>query len=84
MKRLSIYKSFCEREGGCALFATDLASRGLDFNNVDWVIQADCPENTDTYIHRVGRTARYRKAGKSLLILLPSEVRTNTAADCIS
>jgi len=73
MKRLSTYKSFCNREGGCCLFATDLASRGLDFNNVDWVIQGDCPENTDTYIHRVGRTARYRKSGKALLILLPSE-----------
>ena len=74
MKRMETYKQFCERTGGCVLFATDLASRGLDFKNVDWVLQGDCPENTDTYIHRVGRTARFRKSGKALLVLLPSEV----------
>ena len=33
----------------------------------------DCPEDTDMYIHRAGRTARYNKAGKSMLMLLPSE-----------
>jgi ATP-dependent RNA helicase DDX10/DBP4 len=55
------------------LFATDLAARGLDFPAVDWVIQMDCPEDVPTYIHRVGRTARYNADGKALLILLPSE-----------
>ena len=38
-----------------------------------WVVQADCPEDADTYIHRVGRTARYESEGKALLFLLPSE-----------
>jgi ATP-dependent RNA helicase DDX10/DBP4 len=37
------------------------------------VVQADCPEDVDTYIHRVGRTARYQSGGKALLLLLPSE-----------
>jgi len=55
------------------LFATDLASRGLDFPNVDWVIQVDCPEDPQTYIHRVGRTARNHMKGKGLLFLLESE-----------
>lgn len=41
------------------LFATDIASRGLDFPAVDWVLQADCPDDVDQYIHRAGRTARY-------------------------
>jgi ATP-dependent RNA helicase DDX10/DBP4 len=33
----------------------------------------DCPEDANTYIHRVGRTARYEKGGEALLMLLPSE-----------
>ena len=33
----------------------------------------DCPEDADTYIHRVGRTARFDRDGKALLLLLPSE-----------
>jgi ATP-dependent RNA helicase DDX10/DBP4 len=37
------------------------------------VIQLDCPEDANTYIHRVGRTARYNKNGEALLVLLPSE-----------
>lgn len=41
------------------MFATDVAARGLDFPSVDWVVQMDCPEDAATYIHRVGRTARY-------------------------
>ena len=44
---------------GSVLFATDIAARGLDFPTVDWVVQADCPEDVASYIHRVGRTARY-------------------------
>ena len=56
-----------------ALFTTDVCARGIDFPAVNWVIQYDCPFSTDTYIHRVGRTARYFAKGKSLLFLLPSE-----------
>ena len=41
------------------LFATDIAARGLDFPAVDWVVQADAPEDVAAYIHRAGRTARY-------------------------
>ncbi|CAR24937.1 ATP-dependent RNA helicase DBP4 [Lachancea thermotolerans] len=55
------------------LFATDVVARGIDFPAVDWVVQADCPENVDTYIHRVGRSARYGKQGKSLVMLTPQE-----------
>eukprot|EP01087_Luapelamoeba_hula_P021062 TRINITY_DN729_c1_g1_i1.p1 TRINITY_DN729_c1_g1~~TRINITY_DN729_c1_g1_i1.p1 ORF type:complete len:601 (-),score=76.10 TRINITY_DN729_c1_g1_i1:581-2155(-) len=72
MKRMAVYMAFAKAETGC-LFATDIASRGLDFEGVDWVVQVDCPEDVPTYIHRVGRTARYKKGGRALLMLLPSE-----------
>eukprot|EP00890_Picochlorum_soloecismus_P002112 jgi/Picsp_1/2901/NSC_01126-R1_protein len=71
-KRVVVYQQFCESKAG-VLFATDIAARGLDFPAVDWVVQADCPEDVAAYIHRVGRTARYVNSGKGLLLLLPSE-----------
>ncbi|KAL0830257.1 hypothetical protein ABMA28_002463 [Loxostege sticticalis] len=72
-KREKIYNEFC-RKSNVVLFATDLASRGLDFPRVNWVIQMDCPEDVETYIHRAGRTARgvFGK-GEGLLMLLPNE-----------
>ncbi|TYZ63870.1 hypothetical protein PybrP1_006232 [[Pythium] brassicae (nom. inval.)] len=71
-KRVEIYYEFLNKPAA-VLFATDIAARGLDFPQVDWVVQLDCPEDTANYIHRVGRTARYNKQGKALLTLLPSE-----------
>lgn len=71
-KRTKIYFDFLQRPRA-VLFATDIAARGLDFPNVDWVVQADAPEDRNMYIHRAGRTARYRNGGKSLLILTPAE-----------
>jgi superfamily II DNA/RNA helicase len=59
MKRFEVFYTF----GQCTamvLFATDIAARGLDFPQVDWVVQADCPEDADAYIHRAGRTARFK------------------------
>ena len=64
-KRTQIYFDFL-RKPNAVLFATDVASRGLDFPDVDWVVQMDAPEDEDMYIHRVGRTARNGKAGKAL------------------
>ncbi|XP_015973197.1 DEAD-box ATP-dependent RNA helicase 32 [Arachis duranensis] len=73
-RRMAIYSEFCEKRS--VLFSTDVAARGLDFNKaVDWVVQVDCPENVASYIHRVGRTARYKSVGKSVLFLLPSEMQ---------
>ncbi|CAF9917670.1 ATP-dependent RNA helicase dbp4 [Imshaugia aleurites] len=70
--RLEITNKFSASKNSC-LFATDVVARGLDFPAVDWVIQLDCPEDADTYIHRVGRTARYERAGRAVLFLEPSE-----------
>lgn len=57
----------------CCLFATDVVARGIDFPTVDWVVQVDAPEDAATYIHRVGRTARFGKNGTALLFLTPKE-----------
>jgi ATP-dependent RNA helicase DDX10/DBP4 len=72
-KRVEVYYEFLNKPAA-VLFATDIAARGLDFPQVDWVLQLDCPEDAANYIHRVGRTARYNKQGKALMCLLPSEV----------
>lgn len=70
--RLTMFSKFTSMKHA-VLFATDIAARGLDFPAVDWVVQLDAPEDAETYIHRVGRTARYESKGKGLLVLLPSE-----------
>jgi ATP-dependent RNA helicase DDX10/DBP4 len=70
--RMEITSRFSSAKYGC-LFATDVVARGVDFPAVDWVVQADCPEDADTYIHRVGRTARYESKGRAVLFLEPSE-----------
>lgn len=70
--RLEITSRFTSAKHSC-LFATDVVARGIDFPSVDWVIQVDCPEDADTYIHRVGRTARFESNGRAVLFLDPSE-----------
>lgn len=71
-KRMQVYDKFSNTPYS-VLFATDVASRGLDFPNVDWVLQVDAPEDQDMYIHRVGRTARFRKEGQAIMLLDPQE-----------
>lgn len=45
------------------LVATDVASRGLDISNLDFIINYDVPQNYDSYVHRIGRTARAGNSG---------------------
>ncbi|KAF2119375.1 ATP-dependent RNA helicase HAS1 [Lophiotrema nucula] len=70
--RTNRFFEFCNASSG-TLICTDVAARGLDIPEVDWVIQFDPPDDPRDYIHRVGRTARANTKGKSLMFLLPSE-----------
>jgi len=48
------------------LFATDIAARGLDIDDIDCVINYDLPRSPADYIHRIGRTARAGKSGTAI------------------
>ena len=50
------------------LVATDVAARGIDVNDVDYVINYDIPQNSEIYVHRIGRTGRAGKDGNAITI----------------
>ena len=56
------------------LVATNVAARGLDIPNVSHVLNYDLPEDVETYIHRIGRTARAGKDGIAITLVGDSEV----------
>lgn len=73
-KRTTTFFQFCNADTGI-LLCTDVAARGLDIPEVDWIVQYDPPDDPKEYIHRVGRTARGEGgSGHALLILRPEEV----------
>ena len=55
------------------LVATDVMARGLDFDNVSHVINFDTPDFPENYMHRIGRTGRAEKAGKTILLSTAKE-----------
>ena len=61
-ERRKSFKSMKEYKAQ-VLFATDIAARGMDLEDISWVINYDLPKTTDYYVHRCGRTARMGKEG---------------------
>lgn len=50
------------------LVATDVAARGIDISGIDLVLQYQMPQNSDSYVHRAGRTGRAGKTGVSIVL----------------
>ncbi len=75
MQRERLVKRF--REGKIKMVvATDIAARGLDVQDLSHVINYDLPDNTETYIHRIGRTGRAGKTGTAIALAQPIDRRT--------
>lgn len=55
------------------LVATDVAQRGLDIKNVQFVVNYDAPDNTESYVHRIGRTGRAGEKGDAYTYLFENE-----------
>jgi len=73
-KRTTTFFQYCNADSGI-LLCTDVAARGLDIPDVDWIVQFDPPDDPKEYIHRVGRTARGEGGkGHALMILRPEEL----------
>lgn len=56
-----------------ALVATDIASRGIDVDHVSHVVNFDLPEETESYVHRIGRTARAGASGSAISLVSAEE-----------
>ncbi|XP_064140622.1 probable ATP-dependent RNA helicase DDX47 isoform X2 [Loxodonta africana] len=72
-KRLGSLNKF-KAKARSILLATDVASRGLDIPHVDVVVNFDIPTHSKDYIHRVGRTARAGRSGKSITFVTQYDV----------
>jgi ATP-dependent RNA helicase RhlE len=60
------------------LVATDLASRGIDVQDITHIINYDIPEDPEVYVHRVGRTARMGATGKAFTFVAHGEAQLQT------
>jgi ATP-dependent RNA helicase RhlE len=61
------------------LVATDVAARGIDVSGISHVINFDPPADSETYVHRIGRTGRAGRTGTGITLLTPDELRDVTA-----
>lgn len=63
------------------LVATDVAARGLDIERMSHVVNYDIPYDTESYVHRIGRTGRAGRKGEAILFVSPREKRMLTAIE---
>jgi ATP-dependent RNA helicase RhlE len=72
-QRASALKSFVDGKSQ-VLVATDIVARGIDVENISHVINYEMPENSENYIHRIGRTARAGKKGSAVSLVCIEDV----------
>jgi len=73
--RMSTLKAYKENQIKI-LVATDVASRGLNMKDIDLVINFDVPQDPESYVHRIGRTARAGKEGKAIMFVSEGEMKS--------
>ena len=74
MSRTATLDAF--REGRITLLAaSDVAARGLDIPDVSHIFNFDVPWQSDDYVHRIGRTGRAGKEGRSLTLVTPDDIK---------
>ncbi|KAL8970606.1 MAG: hypothetical protein Q9197_003727 [Variospora fuerteventurae] len=69
--RTATLSAFTRSTSPSIMLCTDVASRGLDLPNIDLVIEYDPPFSSDDHLHRIGRTARAGREGRSVIFLMP-------------
>ncbi|KAI9354055.1 P-loop containing nucleoside triphosphate hydrolase protein [Zopfochytrium polystomum] len=72
-RREAVFEKFSSASAPAVLFTTDVASRGIDIPDVDWVVQIDPPQDPKSFNHRCGRTARAGRAGRAVVYLTEKE-----------
>ena len=73
-QREKILNKFRNRHSNI-LIATDVAARGIDINNLTHVINYSLPQDSESYVHRIGRTGRAGNQGTAITFISPSEMR---------
>lgn len=72
-RRTAVYEKFTQSPASTVLLCTDVAARGLDIPDVDYVIQYDPPTDPKSFAHRCGRTARAGRDGQAVVFLTEKE-----------
>lgn len=65
--------AFRESKGGSVIFTSDVSARGVDYPDTTLIVQCGAPTDRETYVHRLGRTARANTEGEGFLLLIKEE-----------